>query len=150
MKAHLNTYLILPCRTAKQTPLPPPPPPIFPSWAPFSQGKEISGIASTTDSVRKPQLIVYLLNKQTQFRINRDPSRKFALAFNRKPIVQYNIQTVPWCQKSVLFLTKKIQILNKRSRLWTKEDKLVKLHTGHIFIRYRIKIYSLPLLRISG
>ena len=113
---------------------------------PRGRGK---GIASTTDPVGKPKLFSLFI-KLTQFRLNREPSRKFARFFHRKPNVQCNTQTVPWCQKSVLFFVKQIQILNKRSRLWTKEDKLVKLHAGHIFIRYRIRIYSLPLLQVSG
>ena len=138
------------CGTARQAPPWTPPPPYFPELGASPPGKGISGKAASTDPVGKPKLLSLFI-KQTQFRFNRErePSRKFE-NFHRKPTGQCNTQTVPWCQKSVLFLVKKIQILNKRSRLWTKEDKLVKLHTDHIFITYRIKIYSLPLLRVSG
>ena len=146
-------YLLLVPHSSGKRPLTPPP--YFPELDASPPGKGISEIAATTDPVGKPKLLSLFI-KQTKLRFNRERelnlhvlSRKFE-NFHRKPNVQCNTQTVPWCQKSVWFLVKKIQRLNKRSRLWTKEDELVKLHTDHIFIRYRIKIYSLPLLRVSG
>ena len=40
--------------------------------------------------------------------------------------------------------------VNLPSHFRERNVELVKLHTGHIFIRYKIKIYSLPFLHISG
>ena len=40
--------------------------------------------------------------------------------------------------------------VNLPSHLSERKVELVNLHTGHIFIRYKIKIYSLPFLQSSG
>ena len=40
--------------------------------------------------------------------------------------------------------------VNLLSHLSERNVELVKLHTGHIFIRYKLKLYSLPFLHSSG
>ena len=134
-------FIALNCRTAsaRQTP----PTPIIPRWAQLPRDKVISGMPSTIDPVGKPQLSNKISNQLRLF-------TKIRVLFIGN--LMYSVIHKPFRDVKNLcyFLSKKIQILNKRSRLWTKEDKLVKLHTGHKFIRYRIKIYSLPLMRVSG
>ena len=65
---------------------------LFPSPSPRGQG-DIWDITNT-DPVGKPKLLLSLFIKQTQFRFNCEPSRKFE-NFHRKPNVQCNTQTVP-------------------------------------------------------
>ena len=100
------------CGTARQTPPEPPPPPIFPSWAPLPPGKGISGIATTTDPVGKTKITTKSMSIQ---------SRTFTKENSKIFIgnLMYSVIHKPFRDVSnpYYFLSKKIQILNKRSRL---------------------------------
>ena len=66
-------------------------------------------------------------------------SRKATRIKNRKP--------VPWDRDAPTF---NCLVVNYWSHLRPRKDELVKLHAGHIFIRYTKKIYSLRFLHSSG